>query len=241
MASVNTVFQALLSVLNKEQRGFVTPIVFNTLCDVAQKEVYIELFNDMKRAKQLRQANLDAKDERSRINIIDNELARFIEVDVPVTITTSAGTKPDMLHRVIMITTSTGEPVDVTYDPNYFKNYQRNKILNASSSGDVVVLVSDNFKVYNLASGTLNVTYYRFPEGLNPSNFQKAQAVPRFGYTTTTSGKYTYSASSSVDFELSDEFIPDLVVSMAKMLGVSLRSSDVFNYASQEQAKQDAQ
>lgn len=241
MASVNTVYQALLSVANKEQTGFVTPSVFNTIAPVAQTEVYIGLFNELTKAKKIRAANVDAKEQRSRINIIDNELARFIEVDQSVTVTASSAPKPDMLHRIILIETSTGNPVDFTYDPAYFKGYKNNRILNASTSGDVVVLVADTLKTYNLASGTLSITYYRFPEGLNVSTGAKVQASPRFGYTETTSGKYTYNSSTSVDFELSDEFIPELVVCMAKMLGVSLRDADLYNFASAQEAQNAAE
>lgn len=64
MASVNTVYQALLSVANKEQTGFVTPSVFNTIAPVAQTEVYIGLFNELTKAKKIRAANVDAKDQR---------------------------------------------------------------------------------------------------------------------------------------------------------------------------------
>ena len=43
--SIDTVYQRVLSIANKEQRGYITPHEFNTFADQAQLEILlIELF-----------------------------------------------------------------------------------------------------------------------------------------------------------------------------------------------------
>ena len=44
--SVNTVYQTVLYILNKEQRGYVTPAEFNSIADLAQKEIFNSYFPD---------------------------------------------------------------------------------------------------------------------------------------------------------------------------------------------------
>ena len=61
--------------------------------------------------------------------------------------------------------------------------------------------------------------------------------LPRFGYTVV-SNKEIYDASSSVDFELPEHFIPQLIAELAKMIGVNIKDSDIFSYATSEQSRQ---
>jgi hypothetical protein len=52
MASVNTVYTALKNLANKDQRGFITPAVFNSFAGVAQLNVYNSLFDKLALGKQ---------------------------------------------------------------------------------------------------------------------------------------------------------------------------------------------
>ena len=47
MASVNRVYSALKDLVNKDQRGFVTPAVFNSFASVAQMNIFNKLFEDL--------------------------------------------------------------------------------------------------------------------------------------------------------------------------------------------------
>ena len=44
--SVNTVYQTVLYILNKEQRGYVTPSEFGSIADLVQKEIFQSYFPD---------------------------------------------------------------------------------------------------------------------------------------------------------------------------------------------------
>ena len=45
--SVNTVYQKVLAIANKEQRGYITPQEFNLFADQAQKEIFEQYFYDI--------------------------------------------------------------------------------------------------------------------------------------------------------------------------------------------------
>ena len=46
--SIDDVYQKVLSLANKEQRGYITPQEFNLFADKAQKEIFENYFHDMK-------------------------------------------------------------------------------------------------------------------------------------------------------------------------------------------------
>ena len=50
MISVDAVYQTVLTLANKEQRGYITPQEFNMIADKAQLEIFESYFHDMKTA-----------------------------------------------------------------------------------------------------------------------------------------------------------------------------------------------
>ncbi len=50
MINIDTVYQKVLALANKEQRGYITPQEFNLLADKAQMEIFESYFHDLKTA-----------------------------------------------------------------------------------------------------------------------------------------------------------------------------------------------
>ena len=63
MVNIDTVYQKVLALANKEQRGYVTPQEFNLLADKAQKEIFESYFHDLKTAHHKRKAHGEKVDE----------------------------------------------------------------------------------------------------------------------------------------------------------------------------------
>jgi hypothetical protein len=59
MVSVIQVYNALKDLVNKEQKGFITPQVFNSFAPVAQMNIYNELFAELVNAKRLSRQGFD--------------------------------------------------------------------------------------------------------------------------------------------------------------------------------------
>jgi hypothetical protein len=76
--------------------------------------------------------------------------------------------------------------------------------------------------------------YYKQPEGLNVTTGARVAIQPKFGYTVVA-GKEVYSAANSVDFELPEHYFSDLVVEIAKLIGINLRDQDVYTYSMNEE------
>ena len=52
MISIDTVYQTVLALANKEQRGYITPLEFNLLANQVQLEIFEEYFPELNQWKQ---------------------------------------------------------------------------------------------------------------------------------------------------------------------------------------------
>ena len=83
--NVNTVYQTVLLILNKEQRGYMTPVEFNKTGAQAQLEIFETYFDSLN--QQIRIPQTDA-DYSNRVTSIDEKISIFKEIDT-ATYTTS--------------------------------------------------------------------------------------------------------------------------------------------------------
>ena len=65
MASVQAVYNSLKDLTNKEQKGFITPQIFNSLASLAQMNIYNEFFTELVDAKKLSRQNLELGRDKS--------------------------------------------------------------------------------------------------------------------------------------------------------------------------------
>jgi hypothetical protein len=234
MASVNRVYSTLKDLANKDQRGFITPAVFNNFSGIAQMNIFNNLFESTVLAKRLRNAALDAKQDKGKMKQVEEDLAVFSK-SATVSLTVGVGAKPSDLARVISINTtaSPSVAVPVVYDEVNWENVLRST-LSAPTAAFPAALLTNQIEVAPTSIASVKLRYYKQPEGLNPSTGARTASQPRFGYTVVA-GKEVYSAANSVDFELPEHYFADIVVEIAKMIGVNLRDADVYNYATSEQ------
>ena len=53
MILIDTVYQKVLAIANKEQRGYITPQEFNLFADQAQLEIFEQYFYDLNQFKRI--------------------------------------------------------------------------------------------------------------------------------------------------------------------------------------------
>ncbi len=244
MASVNEVYQALKSLANKDERGFITPKVFNTFTSIAQNKIFNDLFNEMAKAKTLRLRNVDAKTHHSYTKRLEEDLAYFSKES---TETQSNGVfaKPEDMARVISMRTagayvfgtSTSTPIDVIYDESKI-DYILQSDLSAPSTSHPVAIMTENIEVFPTTISKIKVRYYKYPEGRSVSTGARTPSSPRYDATSLGGVNENFNPSTSIDFELPDHYVPHLVIEIGKMIGINLRDQDVFAYTSGEEQKQ---
>jgi len=247
MASVQRVFDAVKNIANKDQRGFVTPAIFNQFAGVAQMNVFNRLFGEISMGNRLRRSNIDGPRIFSRSKTVLEDLSVFSK-KATLNLTAGVVTKPLDLARVISINTvgkkilgvEEQEQVQLVYNEDHIDRIL-NSDLSAPSDSAPVALIATSIEVFpnvNTNISKIILRYYKLPEGLVPTTQAQTPSSPKFGYTTVVAGVELYDASTSVDFELPEQYFADLVEEVLVLVGVNLRDKDVYSYASNEVTKE---
>ena len=72
--SIDTVYQRVLSVANKEQRGYVTPQEFNLFANQAQMDIFEQYFYDL---NQFNRAGGNGMEYGDMMNILEEKISLF--------------------------------------------------------------------------------------------------------------------------------------------------------------------
>jgi hypothetical protein len=240
MASVNVVYNTLKDLANKEQKGFVTPSVFNNFAAVAQVNVFKDIYASSSKGLVDRVRRIDPSRNLSKVNNVKEDLSVFSKT---ATITKSNGVfaKPDDLIYLIGLTTngsvllgqSTRTNIEIVYDESKIDHILKSD-LSAPSESHPIALVSSDIEVFPSSVNKIRVSYYKYPQGVVPNTGVKSVSLPNYQYNTS-SGLHVFDAANSIDFELPDHYVPELVVELAKLIGINLRDKDVFQYGQAEE------
>lgn len=193
MINVIEVYNALRDLANKDQKGFISPRVFNEFAGIAQSAVYEEMFRELADAKTLRMRNIDPAQHESVYRGKQDDLHEYIEESFLATTTdfvNSSGSQvaiedrvlfqyPTDFAKIISLRTANTRPdaevdlpfgpIDLEYDPVKVKH-----ALSSNLSGPTpdfpLALISENIEIYGF-TGTqasdlkafLIMTYYRQP------------------------------------------------------------------------------
>ena len=81
MVSIDTVYQRVLAILNKEQRGYLPPLEFNLFANQAQMDLFEQYFYDINQFGRLHGNDTEYSD---MLNIL-NEKINIFEKDATMT------------------------------------------------------------------------------------------------------------------------------------------------------------
>lgn len=245
MVSVLQVYTALKDLANKEQKGFITPQVFNSFAALAQMNIYNEMFTELVDAKRLNRQNFDPGRDKSVRKHKEEDLAFFlrrVSIDGD-----GLFLKPFDVSRIISINaTSVTDFGDVServscelvYDPEKMDRILGSN-LSTPTDGFPVALISPlDIEVFPSTVSTITLTYYAKPTSFNPDGDISVNP-PYYDYNVTTfngNDVETFNAMNSRNFMLPSHYLTEVVMEMAKLIGIRLRDQQVSAFAIQEEA-----
>ena len=223
--NVNSVYRVVLAVLNKEQRGYLTPDQFNRLGRQAQLGLFEKSFYDYNR--QLTKRNIQGVN--SEYGDIADNIEEKIDLFAKSATLTLAGdattvAAPNDLYRTINITTSDRSTEIEKIKKSEYTYFNSSKLTQPSAS----------FPVYYFDNGFFNI----LPQSIiNPViDYIRKPLDPVWAFTVGGSGQYVYDSNNSQDFELHPSEETDLVVKILALAGVIIKDPTVIQVAKQEEA-----
>ena len=250
MVSVLQVYNTLKDLANKDQKGFITPAVFNNFTNVAQINIYNELFQELVKAKQIQRQNFDPGRDKSVRKQVKEDLSYFIVSDLEIPGEDTIFFKPDNLSKIISISCSDYGRADIEIDD---KRHERRTVelvydveeidriltsnLSTPTESFPVALITQDIEVFPSLIDKIRLTYYRLPGSIKESDGSFVDSSP--AYTEVSiGGVIVFSPLNSLNFMLPSHYLTELVMEMAKLIGVRLRDPNIVGFASQEEASE---
>mgnify|MGYP003666211947 CR=1 FL=1 len=224
MASVNRVYTALKDLVNKDQKGFVSPSIFNSFAGLAQNSIYNRLFDEHRNAMKFRRAGVDPGKSLGKTKFIEEDLSVFH--------------KKAKLSQVNVFNTTVGTNVQVMHSQEDIDRALMSDLSKPSIESPIALMGSD-VEVFPNNIKKIELRYYKLPQGLNTLTGAKSVSQPKFGYSTSIPGVELYDLNLSVDFELPEHFFTDIVIEIAQLIGINLRDQAVAQYAAVEKQKEE--
>ena len=232
-ASIVTVYNTLIDLVNKDQRGMVTPSIFNSFAQLGQLRVFNKMFESLVQGKAMRIRGIDPANDKSRIKQIKEDLSNFIKTN-EISVSNGVFEKPEDLARLVSASTkgvfafnrATEIPIELIYDKDKLRRILRSTVI-APKETHPIAMVEDAIKVYPNSVKKITLTFYKIPQGRDSSDNRTAN-VPSISFIASTG---VADPSLSTNFELPEHYTDELVNEIGSMIGLNLRDADVVNYS----------
>lgn len=224
--NVNSVYRVILSVLNKEQRGYITPDQFNRLGRQAQLGLLDKSFYDYNRhltRRNIQGVNSEYGDIADRIEEKIDVLSKEASISLTNGVYDTSNLS-DTIYKIIQLTID-DRATEVEQVKKSELTYMNASKLNAPTSDfPAYYLEGNNIKVFPTTISSATLDYIKKP------------ADPVWAYTTGANGQYIYDSGNSVDFELHPSEETDLVIKILALSGVILKDPTVIQITQAEEA-----
>ena len=190
--SVDTVYKTVLLILNKEQRGYMTPDEFNKIGTQVQRELFEKCFEDLNQQVRTPQTDMDYA---NRVALTDEKIAEFkTENDQTVAEKAIGVTNP--ISNVFTVPSELYKLGSVTYEPSA-ASYPELQRLGRSEFYNIrkapLTTPTKNFPIYLYEDNKCIV----YPDDITDVSHIKMQYVKkptniRWGYDIGSLGQYVF-------------------------------------------------
>ena len=230
MVNIDDVYQKVLVLANKEQRGYITPQEFNLFANQAQREIFEQYFYDL---NQFSRIHGDSGEYSDIVHNINEKIAIFERTD-GFTGGSFNGSAND-LYRLGTVIYSNGTLGNIEVE-----EVQQNEILYINASP--LTRPTLNKPVYVRTS---NTSISVFPSNITnvTCTYVQAPTTPEWGYFVV-GNKALYDVGSTTDFDLHQSEESELVYKILKLAGIStdkinvMRAGQVQEQSQVQQEKQ---
>jgi hypothetical protein len=216
--NINSVYQKVLALSNKEQRGYITPQEFNLLADMAQNDIYENYFH------QARNSNAKIKDDDTHtdtLEMIEDKLAPFVKYVGGGCNSQGIYTLPTDIYKIIIAKLGLFVAEEVN-------QRERSYILALGNNLNSKLKPMMSRPIYTRTSAT-EITFSA--GGIEPNetvilHYYKKPTTPSFAYVVV-SDKALYDPSNSVHFELVSSEEEHLVSRILLLAGGAIKQPDL--------------
>ena len=225
VVSVNKVYQKVLAILNKEQRGYLTPQEFNLFANQAQMDIFEQYFYDINQFGLMHGNDTEYSD---MLNVLNEKISGF-EAEGAVTGGTAL---PADLYRLWTVKVQYVDPITAATKIAEAERLTKGEYIYIAQSPLTAPTVSrpiytrdeNGVKVYGNAQLTSGVT----------CNYIKTPTSPQWKYQIVFD-EPLYDSTNSVGFSLHESEEVELVHKILELSSLLLKDPGVYQIANQEE------
>lgn len=222
---IDTVYQLVLTLLSKDQQGYITPVEYNRIAKQVQDEIFRGYFEDENRDKNKQNSGLT---NRGYSNLSFNQRQRISKFSAYNTITaTDVGIVFNTFEYPIDLYMLEDNGLSTSDSGILIDEVQRNAIVTMrntsvapSATYPAYEMTSNGFLVSPITVTEVDIRYVRKP------------LSPNWTYTVVGNNELFNPASVDFqDFELSESEFPNIVINILAYFGVTIREVEVMQAA----------
>ena len=241
--NVDTVYKTVLLILNKEQRGYMTPDEFNKTATQVQLDIFEQYFEDLNQQLRVPQSDYDYSDRQMSI---DEKISPFKtegdcvynsgKFNLPILDTEgntviNSGDEPTTTTQVSFYKLGTPIFTPTTGFDTELQRLPRNEFYNIEKSP--LTASTEDFPTYLYESNKLTVRPKSITSSVSTSFIRKPRNV-KWSFEVGTVGQYIYSSAGSQQFELNASEQVEVITRILFYSGVIIRDPQVIQVAAQE-------
>jgi hypothetical protein len=238
--NVNSVYKTVLLILNKEQRGYMTPDEFNKTATKVQLDIFEQYFDDLNQQLRVPQADfdysnrqIDIDDKIETFKCLGNCTYSTSKFILPVTDILSGGTTvvyDDAPTASQFAFYRLGTVVYGITNEIELQRLQRNEFYNIDRSD--LTAPSENFPVYLYESGKITVKPDSINQNVKASFLRKPKNV--IWNFTSNNGYYEFTTTGSQDFEINTSEQTNVINRILLYAGVVVQDPTIIQLAAQQ-------
>jgi hypothetical protein len=218
MVNIDTVYQKILAIANKEQRGYITPQEFNLFADQAQMDIFEQYFYDINQFNRVPGNDTEYAD---MLTLLEEKIAIFKNIKL-LFYQSPYYQKPQELYRVGTVETGYGEIEQVTHKE--YLAIKLSPLAKPTLKRAVYVDMPQGFRIYPTFTNNVHCHYIRKPKNIN------------WGYNVINDSAL-YNPSTSLDFELHPSEENNLIIKILALAGIAIKDPAMYQIAVAEDNK----
>ena len=216
--NINSVYKAVLVVLEQGKRGVLTPNEFSKIATQAQQEIFTQYFDDLNQLLRMPQTSLAYAD---RMALLDEKISIF-KTNETLTLANSKVTPNSAVQEL----------GSVIYSNREAQRIQQYEIYTTNQSP--LTAPTAYYPVYTYEGG--EITLFPTLTGDVVLNYLKFPADVKWGFNVDTElGHYVYNPLDSTDFEIHKSDQPLLIDKILGYAGVMTKDQFVMSLANSKE------
>ena len=224
MINVDRIYQRVLTLANKEQRGYITPQEFNIFANQAQMDIFEQYFYDL---NQFRRTPGNDTVHADMVDILEEKISVF-EQDGALSLTNGVGALSVLGDFYRLSSIRNGNIFFESVSKKEARLFQLSPLTLPVPQRPVYILdqANNRVRVFGSAPLTVNVDYIRTPTPVNWTYM-------------VVQGKALYNgnATDAQNFELHPSEETELVLKILTLAGFTLKDPNLYQAAAGEDIK----